>query len=175
MVVGLLAWCPFIFKWVAGHDDVIQWKHFPRYWPFVRGIHRSPVDCPHKASGAELWCFFDLHLNKRLSKQSDLRRHDAHYDVTVMDLIIWVASPIAAGRHVPFIIVNFLSTELKLMNMLTLYELKFSDGTNIYIYFTFYVIPPHRHDTGYWHPSPSKTRTYLFYIVNIMGADVLVT
>ena len=23
-------------------DDVIKWKHFPRYWPFVRGIHRSP-------------------------------------------------------------------------------------------------------------------------------------
>ena len=22
------------------HDDVIKWKHFPRYWPFVRGIHR---------------------------------------------------------------------------------------------------------------------------------------
>ena len=25
------------------HDDVIKWKYFPRYWPFVRGIHRSPV------------------------------------------------------------------------------------------------------------------------------------
>ena len=25
------------------HDDVIKWKHIPRYWPFVRGIHRSPV------------------------------------------------------------------------------------------------------------------------------------
>ena len=24
------------------HDDVIKWKHFPRNWPFVRGIHRSP-------------------------------------------------------------------------------------------------------------------------------------
>ena len=29
------------------HDDVIKWKHFPRYWPFVRGIHRSPVKSPH--------------------------------------------------------------------------------------------------------------------------------
>ena len=26
------------------HDDVIKWKHFPRYWQFVRGIHRSPVN-----------------------------------------------------------------------------------------------------------------------------------
>ena len=24
------------------HDDVVKWKHFPRYWPFVRGIHRFP-------------------------------------------------------------------------------------------------------------------------------------
>ena len=30
------------------HDDVINWKHCPRYWPFVRGIHRSPVNSPHK-------------------------------------------------------------------------------------------------------------------------------
>ena len=30
------------------HDDVIKWKHFPRYWPFVWGIHRSPVNSPHK-------------------------------------------------------------------------------------------------------------------------------
>ena len=46
------------------HDDVIKWKHFPRYWPFVR-------NSPHKgtkASDAELWCF--LRLNKRLRKQS---------------------------------------------------------------------------------------------------------
>ena len=38
------------------HDDVIKWKHFPRNWPFVRGIHRSRW-IPHtKASDAELWC-----------------------------------------------------------------------------------------------------------------------
>ena len=30
------------------HDDVIKWKHFPHYWPFVRGIHWSPVNSPHK-------------------------------------------------------------------------------------------------------------------------------
>ena len=48
------------------HDDVIKWKHFPSYSPFVglRWILRT------KASGDELWCFFDLRLNRRLSKQS---------------------------------------------------------------------------------------------------------
>ena len=41
-----------------------------------------------KAGDAELWCFFDLRLNKRLSKQSRgwlfCRRHCAHYDVVVV-------------------------------------------------------------------------------------------
>ena len=30
------------------HDDVIKWKHFPRCWPFVQGIHPSLVNSPHK-------------------------------------------------------------------------------------------------------------------------------
>ena len=30
------------------HDGVTKWKHFPRYWPFVWGIHRTPVNSPHK-------------------------------------------------------------------------------------------------------------------------------
>ena len=53
------------------HDGVIKWKHFPRYRPFVWGIHRWPVNSPHKGQ----WCgalMFSLIfvLNKRLSKQS---------------------------------------------------------------------------------------------------------
>ena len=39
------------------HDDVIKWIHFPHYWPFARGIHRSPVNSPQTASDAEFWCF----------------------------------------------------------------------------------------------------------------------
>ena len=66
-------WCTEIWKWnILFHDDVIKWKHFPRYWPFVRGIHRSPVNSPHKGQwcGASMFCFSDLRPNKRLSKQS---------------------------------------------------------------------------------------------------------
>ena len=37
------------------NGDVIKWKHFPRYWPFVRGIHRWITLT--KASDRELWCF----------------------------------------------------------------------------------------------------------------------
>ena len=63
----LMPWCrPDGKKWAQAptardtnsdsDDDVIKWKHFPRYWPFVSGIHRSPVNSPHKASDAVLWC-----------------------------------------------------------------------------------------------------------------------
>ena len=54
-------WCRKVYI----HDDVINWKHFPRYWPFVRGIHRSTMK-------RSLVVFFDLRLNERFSKQ--LRR-----------------------------------------------------------------------------------------------------
>ena len=47
--------------------DVMKWKHFPRYWPFVRGIHRSPVDPPHKGKWRGSLMFY---LIKRLSKRS---------------------------------------------------------------------------------------------------------
>ena len=53
------------------HDDVIIWKHFPRYWPFVRG--NSPVTGEFPAQRPmtrSFDIFFDLRLNKRLSKQS---------------------------------------------------------------------------------------------------------
>ena len=65
-----IAW-KFINCSCINHDDVIKWKHFPRNWPFARGIHRSSVNSPHKDQwrGALIF-FFDLHLNIRLSKQS---------------------------------------------------------------------------------------------------------
>ena len=53
------------------HDDVTQWKHFPRYWPFVQGIHRWPGEFPAQRPVTRSFdVFFDLRLNKRLSKQS---------------------------------------------------------------------------------------------------------
>ena len=51
------------------HDDVIKWKYFPLYWPFVRGILRSPVDLPRRNQWRGDWCFVCLRLNKRLSEQ----------------------------------------------------------------------------------------------------------
>ena len=46
------------WKKIRQHDNVIKSKKkSPRYWPFVRGIHRWPVNSPHKAGDAEIWCF----------------------------------------------------------------------------------------------------------------------
>ena len=42
----------------AAHYYVIKWEHFPHYWPFVRGIHRSPVDSPHKGQWRGALVFF---------------------------------------------------------------------------------------------------------------------
>ena len=53
------------------HADVIKWKLFPHYWPFVRGSHRSPVNPPHRGHSREALMFSLIcALNKRLSKQS---------------------------------------------------------------------------------------------------------
>ena len=55
-----LLYITFIFN-----DDVIKLKYFPRYWPFERGIHRSP----QRPVTRSFDVFFELRPNKRLSKQ----------------------------------------------------------------------------------------------------------
>ena len=53
------------------HYDVIKWNHLPRYWPLVRGIHRSPVNSLHKGQGrGSLMFSLICALNGRLSKHS---------------------------------------------------------------------------------------------------------
>ena len=56
----------------SNFQSITWWRHqmetFPRYWPFVWEIHRRIHHT--KTSGAELWRFSYLCLNKRLSKQS---------------------------------------------------------------------------------------------------------
>ena len=76
------------WKHFIHHDDVIKWKHFPRYWPFVRGIHRSPVNSPHKGQwrGAFMFSLICTWINRWVNNREagDLRSYRAHYDVIVM-------------------------------------------------------------------------------------------
>ena len=70
------------------HDDVMKWKHFPHNWPFVRGIHRPPVNSPHKGQwrGALMFSLICVWINGWVNNHAagDSRRYRAHYDVIVM-------------------------------------------------------------------------------------------
>ena len=81
---------PYHFNWTwLSHDDVINWKHSRvRCWPFVRGIHRSPVGSTHKGQWRRdlmfslICAWTNSWTNDR--DTGDLRRSRAHCDVTIM-------------------------------------------------------------------------------------------
>ena len=70
------------------HDDVIKRKNILRYWPFVRGIHGSSSNSPHKGQwrGALMFTLVCAGTNGWINNRDagDLRRNSAHYDVTVV-------------------------------------------------------------------------------------------
>ena len=106
------------------HHDVIKWKHYPRYWPIVRGIHRSAVNSPHKCQRREALMLFLIcawingWVNNR--EAGDLGRHSAHYDVIVMTLVVFVHYDFRITMNIKFTTCLFLSP--------------ISDYINIYIY-----------------------------------------
>ena len=82
LVSHCACWCP------STYDDVIKWKHFPCYWPFVWGIHRLSVNSPHKSQWrwALMFPLICAWINGWVNNREvgDLIRHCGHYDVTVM-------------------------------------------------------------------------------------------
>ena len=80
---------PFVFVSKGIH---IWWRHqmenFPRYWPFVWEIPRSPVNSPHKGQWrrALMFSLICVWINGWVNNREagDLRRYRTHYDVTVM-------------------------------------------------------------------------------------------
>ena len=85
---------PFLTILYTFHDDVTKWKHFPRYWPFVRRIHRSQVNSPHKGQwrGALMFSLICAGINAWVNngEACDLRHHRANYDITVLCQIILI-------------------------------------------------------------------------------------
>ena len=73
-------------QWLI-HDDVIKWRHFLHYWPFVREIHLSPVNSPHKGQwrGALMLSLICVWINGWVNNREagDLRPCRTHYDVIV--------------------------------------------------------------------------------------------
>ena len=88
-----LLWKPHNLADNQSHDDVIKWKHFPRYWPFVWGLHRSSVISPHKDQwrGALMYSLISVWIECWVNNRDagDLRRYRAHYDVIVMQYWVW--------------------------------------------------------------------------------------
>ena len=85
---GNQTWILCILCATIPHDDAIKWKHFPRYWHFVKEIHRIPVDSHHKGQWrrALMFSLIGSWTNGWVNNRdaADFRRHSAHYVVTVM-------------------------------------------------------------------------------------------
>ena len=99
------------------HYSIIKWKQSTRYWPFAQGIHRAPVNFPHKGQWRGVWCFFLICawtngcVNNR--DAGDLRRHRTHYDATVIFLTLNLGFRCLAIRnHNASLIVPVVSREL---------------------------------------------------------------
>ena len=69
-------------------DDVIKWKYFPRW--LREGNHQLPMDSPHKGQwpGALMLCLICASTggSANIRDAGYLRRHRAHYDVTIMKI-----------------------------------------------------------------------------------------
>ena len=85
-----------------------QMEAFPRYWPFVRGIHRSPLISPRKGQwrGALVFSLISAWTNGWVNNREagDLRRHRAHHNVTVIShhgsyLFHWVLVEFIYGHR----------------------------------------------------------------------------
>ena len=81
------------------HDDIIKWKDFPCYWPYVRGINQSQVNSLHKGQWRGVLMFSLICVwtkgwqNNR--EAGDLRRYRTHYDVIVM---YYIAAPYSLNK-----------------------------------------------------------------------------
>ena len=89
-------------KWF--HDDVIKRKHFLRYWPFMRGIHRSLVNSRHKGQWCRTLMFSFICAWINSCEAGDLRCHHAHYEVTVM---ICTANNDKSSKHHVLVVILY--------------------------------------------------------------------
>ena len=147
MIKRFLLWIHFC--WITkiirqkyyNHDDVIKWKHCPRYWPFVRGIHRSPVNSPHKGQwrGTLVFTLICARINGWINNRQagDLRRYRTHYDVIVMsnaacvsamtkiNRVTWGKRPSGQNAHLVFL--EYDVTNLRFDNVRHFCDLRMSN------------------------------------------------
>ena len=100
------------------------------------------------------------------SRLSENLRFLIDYNVGQSDLIVMTLT-VDVLSHIQNVHIKF-QTDISIKTLLIF------QGEQKHI-FTFHAIPPYWHDTDSWKPSSGKTRTYIFYVANIMGAEVLAT
>ena len=78
----------YTFSTISTHMVTSSNGKFSALLAILRGIHRSPVNSPHKGlrRGALMSSFICAWINDWVNngEAGDLRRHRTHYDVTVM-------------------------------------------------------------------------------------------
>ena len=150
------------------HDDVIKWKHFPRNWPFVRGIHRSPVNSPHKGQwrGALMFCLICVWINDWVNNREagDLRRYRAHYDVIVM-------RHMNCDSHYSDVIMNAVASQITSLTSVNSTIYKSADQKTSELRVTGFVRRIHR-----WHTSNNiNTPIHSMYICSLYIACIFIT
>ena len=85
----LISW--FLQQLGAYHDDVIKWKPFPRYWPFLRGIHRWIPRTKGQWRGDLMFSLICAWTDSWANNgdAGDLRRYRAHNDAIVILTQAW--------------------------------------------------------------------------------------
>ena len=104
------------------HNDVINWKHFPHYWPFVRGIHQSPVNSLHKGQWREALMFTLICPNKWLSNNFNTlkpRQNNRHFPDDIFRCIflnenVWISIKISL-KFVPKGPINYFPALVQIM------------------------------------------------------------
>ena len=91
------------------HDDIIKWKNFLRYWPFVWGTHRSPVNSSHKGQ----W----------------------HGALMFSLICAWASVSVVLGRHeyIPICLADSAHIYWYVLLIFTLISCRF--GTHIFLWF----------------------------------------
>ena len=156
------------------HGDVIKWKYFPRYWPFVRGIHRSTVNSPHEGKWRSalmffffIWAWINGGINN--SEAGDLRCHRAHYDVSVMIGVVKIdktwncVSSYHENRiqfQSPYLIISLVGIEKRSSIRLDLFQV--DRGNCLILYSPVCVNSTHSH--RYPMAYNSKSTSYLIHV-----------
>ena len=64
--------------------DIMAWERFPQHWPFVRGIHRSLADSPHKGPVKPRFNVLLATLDKLLARKTKQNKTKQTVDLSVI-------------------------------------------------------------------------------------------